>query len=72
MSKVCSRQGQGDGDLQTKVAGPPNLAMEGRSKRSHWCSLAPDCLPSTIMRMEVMSSSSTFIVLHFVRKLTFV
>ena len=57
-----TQKNQGEGDLHTRVAGPARLATEGRSKRSHWCSLL-DCLPSTI-EPEATSNNSNFIVLQ--------
>ena len=62
-----TQKNQGDGDLHTRVAGPANLATEGKSKRSHWCSLL-DCLPSTI-EPDANSNKSNFIVLQFVFEL---
>ena len=57
-----TQKNQGDGDLQTKVAGSANLATEGNSKRSHWCSRL-DCLPSA---KDATNNISNFIVLQFV------
>ena len=59
-----TQKNQGEGDLHTRVAGPANLATEGKSKRSHWCSLL-DCLPST-MEPDATSNKSNFMVLQFV------
>ena len=59
-----TQKNQGEGDRHTRVAGPARFATEGKSKRSHWCSLL-DCLPST-METDATSSNSNFIVLQFV------
>ena len=59
-----TQKNQGEGDLHTRVAGPARLATEGRSKRSHWCTLL-DCLPSTI-EPDATSNNSNFIVLQCV------
>ena len=62
-----TQKNQGEGDLHTRVAGPANLATEGKSKRSHWCSLL-DCLPSAI-EPDANNIKSNFIVLQFVLEL---